>query len=269
MANEFNPKSFGYFFESFATFSEDQIKIEGWFVPAKEKSSTVIFVLHGWGANRSDVLPKTIFLAKEYNLVYFDFRNHGSSGGNKTSLTCLEIKDFRAVVAFIEKEKKEFARRAGVFGFSMGGSVAITGGAELPQIQAIVAESPFSSYQETVYRFAKLFYKAPRMVVAITLCFIQARLGFDPEKWSPIYFVSKIAPRSLLIIQGGNDARMPVKEGQDLYNAAKEPKELWIVPGTDHGSISEKNPEEYQKKVLNFFENGFKIFQTAPGLNQG
>ncbi|MBI2119466.1 MAG: alpha/beta hydrolase [Elusimicrobia bacterium] len=260
VVNEFNPKSFGCNYESFTTFTEDQIKIEGWFVQAKEKSSTLLFVLHGWGANRSDVLATTIFLAKKYNLVYFDFRNHGSSGGDKTSLTCLEIKDFKAVVNFIEKEKKEFVQKSGVFGFSMGGSVAISAGAELPQMQAIVAESPFASYEETVYRFAKLFYRAPRFVVPLTLYFIQARLGFNPEKCSPIHFVSKISPRALLIIQGGNDLRMPVKEGQALYDRAREPKELWIVPETDHGAIFEKNPKEYQKKILDFFDKAFKIF---------
>ena len=62
-----------------------------------------------------------------------------------------------------------------------------------------------------------------------------------------------------MIIQGGNDLRMPVKEGQALYDRAREPKELWIVPETDHGAIFEKNPEEYQKKILDFFDKAFKI----------
>lgn len=255
---DFNPKSLGYEFESFRCSTEDKIEIAGWFVPAKTKTNCTILVLHGWGANRSDAFPATTFLAQKYNLAYFDFRNHGRSGGNRTSLTCLEIKDFLAVVKFLRKEKKELCENIGVFGFSMGGSVAISGSVEMPEIKAVIAESPFSSYNETVARFAKIFYGIPKFMVPPTLWFTRMRLSFDPEKCSPIYHISKIAPRPIFIIQGGGDIRMPVAEGEALYHAAKEPKEIWVVPGADHGAIQETTPDEYKKRILNFFEKWMK-----------
>jgi pimeloyl-ACP methyl ester carboxylesterase len=255
---DINPKTFGYDFESFATTTEDDIEIKGWFIPSKKPSRSTIIVLHGWGANRSDVLGFTFFLGKFYNLVYFDFRNHGDSGGKKSSLTVLEVRDFMAVVNYLKKEKKNFIEHLGVFGFSMGGSVAITGAAKMPEIQAVAAESPFSSFDNTVYRYAKLFYGAPRFIVPLTLFFTKIRLGVDPEKWSPIYHIEKIAPRPVLIIQGEGDARMPVTEGQALFNAALEPKDLWTVPLADHGGIQEVDPIEYQKRILKFFEQGLQ-----------
>lgn len=249
-----NPKSFGYEFESFKTLTEDGVEIEGWFVPAKKESKTSILVLHGWGANRSDVLPSTIFLTSDYNMVYFDFRNHGRSGGNKTSLTFLEIKDFLAVVNYLKNKKSPFAQNLGVFGFSMGGSVAISGSYQIPEVKAVIAESPFASFNSTVVRFAKLFYGIPSYFVPMTLVATRLRLGFDPEKYSPIYWVNKLSPRPLLIIQGGADPRMPISEGQSLYDKAGEPKEIWIVPGADHGTIREEKSEEYKTRIAQFFK---------------
>lgn len=248
-----NPKTFGHEYESFKIVTEDGVEIEGWFVPAKLKSEKTIVVLHGWGANRSDVLPSTIFLSSDYNMVYFDFRNHGRSGGNSTSLTCLEVKDFLSVVRYLKSEKREISKIIGVFGFSMGGSVAITGSSQVPEIKAVIAESPFSSFNRTVIRFAKLFYGIPSVFVPPTLIATRIRLGFNPEKCSPIYWVDKLSPRPLLLIQGEADQRMPVIEGQSLYDRAGEPKEIWIVPGADHGTIREDQTEQYQSRISQFF----------------
>lgn len=253
-----NPKSFGYDYESFKTITEDGVEIDGWFVPSKKKKNSLIFVLHGWGANRSDILPSTIFLAHEHNLVYFDFRNHGRSGGNKTSLTCLEIKDFEAVTHFIENKKQEFSHSMGVYGFSMGAAVAISGAAKMPEIKAVVAESSFSSFNQTIARFAKLFYGIPHFTIPFTLWFARIRLGFDPEVCAPIYHVSMLYPRPIFIIQGGADQRMPVSEGQSLYDSARKPKELWIIPEAGHGGVQEVAPEEYKKRVSDFYEKWLK-----------
>ena len=255
---EANPRTFGYDFEPFKTKTEDDVEIEGWLVPAKIKTKSAIVVLHGWGANRSDVVPSTIFLGQHYNLAYFDFRNHGLSGGNESSLTCSEIKDFIAVVKFLKNHKSPMCESIAVYGFSMGGSVAISGSVKIPDIKAVVAESPFSSFNGTVVRFAGLFYKIPAVAVPLTLIFTRFRLGFDPEECAPIYHISKISPRPLFLIQAGSDARMPVSEGKALFEAAKEPKEFWLVPDVDHGDIYKTAPQEYEKRILGFYRKWLK-----------
>ena len=252
------PRTFGYEFEPFSVQSEDDIPLEGWFVPAKKRSSTTLFVLHGWGANRSDVLPSTIFLGEHYNLVYFDFRNHGVSGGEESSLTCSEMKDFIAVVKYTKLNRAPMCRQMAVFGFSMGASVAIVGSTKLPDMQAVVAESPFASFNEIVSRFAERFYGIPRFIVPLTLIFTRMRLGFDPEECAPLYHVAKLSPRPLFIIQAASDASMPVSEGQGIYETAKEPKEIWIVPNADHGEVFEKTGVEYQKRILAFYQKWLK-----------
>ena len=252
-------RSFGYEMEPFRTTAEDEVGIEGWFVKCRKKSRTTIFILHGWGASRSDIVPSTIFLGEHYNLVYFDFRNHGDSKGELSSLTCSEIKDYTAVVKYIRQHWRESSEQIAVYGFSMGASVAISGSTRIPEIKAVIAESPFCSFNETVARFAYRFYSIPRFIVPLTLIAVRLRLGFDPEDCSPLYHVAKLSPRPLFIIQAGSDFRMPPTEGQGLYETAKEPKEIWLVPGADHGEIFEKEGAEYQRRILDFYQKWLKI----------
>ncbi|OGR87039.1 MAG: hypothetical protein A3A86_00860 [Elusimicrobia bacterium RIFCSPLOWO2_01_FULL_60_11] len=250
---EANPRAFGHEFEPFTVAADDGVRLEGWFVPAKKTSSTTIFALHGWGANRSDVLAHTVFLGEKYNLVYFDFRNHGSSGGALSSLTCSEIGDFMSVVKHVRQDHAGAARQMAVFGFSMGASVAISGSTKMQDIRAVVAESPFASFNETVIRFAHHFYGIPRFIIPLTLIAVRMRLGFDPEDCAPLYLVDKLSPRPLFIIQGAADQRMPVTEGEGIYETARQPKEIWVIPGADHGEAFDKAGPEYQKRILDFY----------------
>src|SRR5262245_43477636 len=70
-----HPGSFGLAYEDFKARTPDGLLLDGWFVPAAKPARSAIIVLHGWGSNRSDVLPMSAFLQKEHHLVYFDFRN--------------------------------------------------------------------------------------------------------------------------------------------------------------------------------------------------
>lgn len=253
-----DPKAFGCDFEDFTVRTADGVRLEGWFVPSRWPSSATVLALHGWGANRSDILPTVIPLAERFNLVLFDFRNHGKSGGNATSLTCLEVRDLEAVVRSLRERRPDQTKAIGVVGFSMGGAVAITGAAGLPEVRAVVAESPFSSFNDIVRHFSRTVYHLPRFTVPVTLWFARKRLGFDPEECSPLRHVARIAPRPLLLIQGDSDPRMLVSEGQALYNAAGEPKELWTVKGAEHIGARAVSEKEYDERVMEFFRKWLK-----------
>tara|TARA_B100000676_G_scaffold141369_1_gene140005 strand:+ start:1855 stop:2517 length:663 start_codon:yes stop_codon:yes gene_type:complete len=47
--------------------------------------------------------------------------------------------------------------------------------------------------------------------------------------------VANISPRSLLLLHGGSDTRLPSEISEKIYLYAKEPKEIKIFPGNSHG----------------------------------
>lgn len=65
--------------------TRDGKDLKGWFIPS-EKSQGTIICLHGYPANKSDVLPVVSFLYPDFALFLFDFRAHGESQGFITTL---------------------------------------------------------------------------------------------------------------------------------------------------------------------------------------
>jgi len=57
---------------------------------------------------------------------------------------------------------------------------------------------------------------------------------WDPVPMPPADAAARIAPTPLLIVHGDQDGYFPVEHARQLYAAAHDPKELWIVPGYGH-----------------------------------
>ena len=70
--------------------------------------------------------------------------------------------------------------------------------------------------------------------------------------------ITKISPVPILIIAGEGDKLIPAENGQKLVAAAGEPKELWIIPGADHGSTFVAAGSMYGEKVGEFFDKNLK-----------
>ncbi|MEO8665839.1 MAG: alpha/beta hydrolase [Ignavibacteria bacterium] len=75
----------------------------------------------------------------------------------------------------------------------------------------------------------------------------------DIDEIQPIDKIANIEI-PILIIGGENDSRTKLEDTQALFNAARQPKEVWISPGAEHENIFEKNPDEYKSKVLTFLQ---------------
>jgi pimeloyl-ACP methyl ester carboxylesterase len=260
LAVPYTPKDFGLAYEEISFRSYDNLKLTGWFLPAPVLSETTIIVLHGLGSNAGDMLLNVLCLARarQWNLFLFNFRGHADSEGKLTSLGPLELKDFESALAFLKKAKPVAARRVGLYGHSLGASVAIVGAARHPEIGAVAAESPFTRTRKTVAYFAKKFYGIPEFpFMHLALLITRFRLGISLWNFSPIDDVGKISPRPFFMIHAERDQRMPLADTNALFAAAGEPKELWVVPGADHGEPWMVAKEEYDRRMVEFFRRVF------------
>jgi fermentation-respiration switch protein FrsA (DUF1100 family) len=272
LAVPYTPKDFGLAYEEVSFQSHDGLKLTGWFLPSKEPSDTTIIIQHGLGSNAGDMLLNTICLTREgkWNLFYYNFRGHADSQGNLTSLGPLELKDMESALVFLKKGKPEAARRLAVYGHSLGAAVAIAGAARRPEIEGVAAESPFTRTRDTVTRFARVFYgipKFPFMYLALFLASLRLRISL--WGFAPIDEVGRIAPRPFFLIHAERDMRMPSCDMQALMAAAGEPKELWIAPGADHGEPWMVAKEEYERRLVKFFEKVFAVSDSSPFKEEG
>lgn len=234
--------------------TEDKVTIKGWFIPYDGSEQTII-LMHGWGMNRSDILKNTYFLHDlGFNLLYFDFRALGESGGKVSSIGYLETRDVRAAIKYLKETRPESCKKIGLYGLSMGAMVAICEGASNPEINCVVAEASYYSFRRVVSRWAWVHHKVPSFpVIPIVLHYIRRYLRVNPERYSPKYNIGKISPRPVFIIHGRYDNIVPAAQAKLLFKRAGEPKEIWLVPGAKHNKCAEVGGFEYKQRMSDFF----------------
>ena len=253
------PTSWPLPFEPVRFQATDGLWLSGWKIMAQAQAPWII-LCHGLGANRSDLLDIAAALSRAgYNLLVFDFRAHGESQGRVTSFGWREQRDLEGALAFLGRQPEIPERPYGVFGISMGGAVAVMVAARDERLGAVAVDSIYPNLEESIAHHIKLLYRLPRIPF---LLFVSStyriRFGVWPRQMSPLDAVSHISPRALLVIHGGSDPRMPKDDATRLFEAAQEPKQLWIIEEADHLGGLQADPETYLQKLVGFFDSCLK-----------
>ncbi len=236
--------------------SRDNLTLHGWHIPLEDSKANII-IAHGYGGNKVPDLRHAVWLRQAgYSVFMFDFRGHGRSDGPQgTSAGYLERLDMHGAVDYLLGLGE---RRIGVYGISMGASIAILAAAENQHISAVVADSPFAQFYRSIAREATNRYGIPywftRPVARFAFKAMADYHGYQPRQAHPANQIRRIAPRPLFLIHGSADNLTPVENSQILYKLAREPKELWIEPGIEHVQIFDKLTEEYVRRVSEFFD---------------
>jgi dipeptidyl aminopeptidase/acylaminoacyl peptidase len=256
------PSEYQADYETISFVSEDGLPLKGWLVkpPHPRAKSSAIIICHGVGANKSDFTELAASLARRgYFVLLFDFRAHGESSGSRTSLGYHEQKDVVAALSVLKARKDIDLHRIGIYGFSMGGSTALLAAAKSGAFSAVAVDSAFTSLREQARGAIRGFYHLPSFPF-LHLAIFGYELYFQTrvENVAPVNVIAHISPVPLLIIAGEGDKLIPADNGRKLYSAAGEPKELWIIPGADHGGTLAAAGSEYEKRVGEFFDKNLK-----------
>lgn len=251
IVTELEPSDFGLEYEKIDFRSTDEINLSGWLIP-NNKTKSAIIVMHGYPADKANLLGIAEFLSKDFNVFLFDFRSFGKSEGSFTTAGYLEKNDLLGAIDYLEKEKN--ITRIGLYGFSLGGAVALS--INHANVKAIVTDSAFAKLSHMVEHIFSPFFILKYPLAYLTKLYGMLFLGIDIDDVSPIDNIKSIKV-PILLTHAENDSQIPVNEAFLLHKANNK-TELWIVKDTDHGTIHSANVEEYEKKVIEFFKGHLK-----------
>ena len=248
---ELEPSDLGLEYEEINFRSKDGLKLSGWLIPNNMTKSAVI-VMHGYPADKANLLGIAEFLAKDFSVFLFDFRSFGESEGKYTTAGYLEKNDLIGAIEYLEKEKN--LTKIGLYGFSLGGAVALS--VNHGNVKAIVTDSAYAKLSNMVEHMYRIFFIFKYSLIYLTKLYGILFLGIDIDKASPVDNIKNIKI-PILLIHAEKDSQIPLNEAYSLHNSNKK-TELWIVKDADHGMAHSINPEKYEKRVIDFFKENMK-----------
>jgi dipeptidyl aminopeptidase/acylaminoacyl peptidase len=246
----------GIAFEDVAIPSFDRTRLYGWWMSAGRKAATVV-VLHGVKKNRTDVLRAALVLRRAgLNVLMFDGRGHGDSGGRYVTYGFYERRDVESAIEWLIKEKKIDGNRVGLAGESMGAAIALQVAAHDPRIRAVWADSPFASLRRVTGEFVRRITGLPDAVLNPVLwTSIQVasyRGKFDVYSVDPLALAAKIRC-PVYLVHGTADQLIATAHSESIYEALGAEKEIWFVEGARHARSIRHARREYSERLSRFF----------------
>jgi alpha/beta superfamily hydrolase len=222
-------------------------------VPSRHRAQPALCICHGIPVSAPDPADKGYApLAQRscqagFVTLIFNFRGTGKSEGNLDVMGW--TRDLQAALDFLYDREETDKARMYLLGFSGGAAVSVYAAAREPRVSVVVTcacPADFRSLHEkqtpveAVQRF--------RQIGAIRDSDFPASIeewerGFDTV--SPIDWVDKISPRPLLLVHGDADELIPLEHARRLYQKAKQPKELRIIPGAGHRMRLDKTAMDF------------------------
>jgi hypothetical protein len=240
----------GAAYEEVSFMTSDGLELRGWYIPSKNRAAVIVF------PGRKGPQRQARMLARHgYGVLLFDRRGEGESEGDPNVFGWKGDRDIRAAVGFLQSRPDVDPERIGGLGLSVGGEMMIEAGAESSGLSAIVSEGAgIRSVREAVAipetRMMIEAVLAHAIVTPATAIFSNTMPPASLEDLS-----GRIAPTPVFFIYAvpgqGGEAELT----ELFFDAAREPKEIWLVPESGHTGGIEAQPAEYERRVVGFFDD--------------
>ena len=238
--------------------SSGKYSLNGWFFAA-EGGTGVIITVHGHGGNRlifRDATSKFIgeMQSSGWSVLAFDLRNSGNSGGNISSLGYNERNDVLSAVNYVKKLDYE---NIVLLGCSTGASASLFASALSPDVDAVVADTPYHDMRTFLYDTLRTYTRLPSFPFDFAVpVMVNLFAGIDSYKIAA-GGSDTIAKRDLpvLFIHSSRDSLIPIaasKKLLSLYSVGSARCRLWETDATGHASSFVQLEQSYVLNVSRF-----------------
>ena len=226
--------------------THDNHILEAWYFPST--NGAAVIVLPGYGGALGVTNPNISFLLEQgYGVLQIESRACAQPAAPVT-LGYHETTDAILGLDYLLTHQELDPERIAIFGLSMGGVTAIRAAARDERIAAVVAEGGFYNLGGDFVNSAGSLWEAGLLYSVAGTFWLQT--GVSPWQVSPIDDLSNISPCPVFLIYGEHEIESGY--GYQQFEAALQPKELWVVPDGYHGGNQTIAREEYEQRILDF-----------------
>ncbi|WP_378956497.1 alpha/beta hydrolase [Pelosinus sp. sgz500959] len=263
-------------FQALQVTLEDGIKTKGWknvsinsrlgytlqgtYLPNPTPSNNTVIFVHGiTGSRLMGLWYAPLYIKAGYNVLIYDSRASGESGGNSVSWGFYEKYDLDQWIDWVEQYHPK--GKIGVHGVSMGAATALMH-AEMNEmshrVNFYVADSSYSDLEELLTQQidAAVSLHDPlwiKLLLRYSSIMAKWQSGFRYEDVSPVRSVRHVTT-PILYLHGDADVLVPVYMNEQLYTATKGYKEKYISSGDAHAMAIFNHKVEYQRRIMSFID---------------
>ncbi|WP_439851843.1 alpha/beta hydrolase [Pseudomonas syringae] len=230
--------------------------IHAWWWPASDKNAPAVLYLHGSRWNLTGQLFRIQQLkAQGFSILAIDYRGFGQSMGQLPSEKSV-YEDARIAWARLKQLQPDPQRRL-IYGHSLGGAVAVDLAAELGQntekdqtpIQArgLIIESTFTNLADVATALAN---------TSLPVRWLLSQKFDSLDKIADIHM-------PVLIVHGTDDRYVPSRFSEQLFDAAREPKRLLLVPGGTHNNSMQLGQPAYGQAIQTLLRTPASLPQVS------
>lgn len=248
--------------------SADGMALAGWWMPGNEGQPPVLLCHDRNSSKRSMVNLAIALHAEGFAVLMFDFRGHGESAGDRSSLGVVEKRDVTGALDWLAKRS---SGRVGVFGAGMGAHAAVLAAVERPELQVLVLDG---LYPDAAYLLARELYP--------TMTWARRGLGFlangtyfmlhgsSPRSRRAADSVGELTGRDLLMLAPASDSAL-MDEMREMVQRIPDQVDadgnLVVVPATLGEGLYGEQLGRYHARVTGFF--AARLLQEEVALATG
>lgn len=228
--------------------------LHGLWVPNGDSEKTVVFC-HGISWNLMGAVKYTeIFWKLGFNLLIYDHRNHGKSGGETTTYGLYEKYDLKAWLDWVEGKKGK-GTYIGTHGESMGAATVLQHLGIDSRVKFSIADCPYSDLKAILKYTIQMEHHLKNIPILWgTSLFTRLRAGLRLKDVSPIEAIKPVQT-PIFWIHGTEDRKVPSQMSIDMFEAKKQGiKKLWLVDGARHASACVADREGYANAIKQFIQ---------------
>jgi len=234
--------------------SEFNIPIRGYFIPGD--NGVTVIVPPAFTSGRGGWLHEIAVLHEHgYSALSYESR---SCMGQVISLGYAEVTEVGDALDYLATRPDVDMGKVGIHGFSSAGATSIMAGARYPSLRAVLAEGGYHDFGEQLHDNVEAQWPGLGVLYELGVhAGYRLTTGYDLSVLSPMSSISQISPRPILLIYGTAEPSLPGARLQ--LAAAGANAQLWEVPGATHGSYWYTAPEEFERRVIAFYDSAFDI----------
>ncbi len=216
-------------------------------------SRKTIVISHGITVSLNWMIKyAALFRRRGFNILIYDLRHHGLSGGPNTTFGYYEKDDLKVVVDWAFERLGE-GGIVGTMGESLGAATTLQHAGIDPRVAFSISDCSYSVLSDLfTFRMREDYHLPPFPLLPLANLFVWTMSGMTFRKAAPMQYIPQIQT-PIFFIHGKEDTYIPPKMSIDMYRAKTQGyRKLYLAPNAGHAESYWVNPLEYEQKLDEF-----------------